>query len=77
MGKGDHPRSWAHSIGPVKFAERYDALDWQAAEAEDQTVRVCMDCRGPKPSGKWCATCDRETDSERVYLTDTDGTSCG
>lgn len=35
---------------------------------DDQPARVCMTCKALKPEGKWCFGCDRETDSERVYV---------
>ena len=67
MSKGDGSRNWAFKLPPVKYAEKIDAIDWTAPTAEPTSFRVCLTCKTVKPEGRWCATCDRETDSERVY----------
>ena len=67
MGKGSGPRAWAHQLPLSKYADRVDAINWKAEDAEPESVRVCIDCKAEKPSGRWCTTCDRETASERVY----------
>lgn len=67
MSKGDHNRAWAYQLPRSEFAKRVDEIDWSPPTAEPESVRVCIDCKAEKPSGKWCTTCDRETASERVY----------
>ena len=70
MGKGDHPRAWAHQLPLSKYADRVDAIDWKDESPEPRWVRLCIECKGLKPSGKWCAACDRDTASERIDLND-------
>ena len=67
MSKGDHSRNWAYKLSQAEFVKRIDEIDWTDPEADPPSIRVCIDCKAEKPSGKWCTTCDRDTDSERVY----------
>lgn len=67
MSKGDHSRAWAFKLPQSKYAERIDAIDWSQPTDEPGSRRICIDCKGSKPEGKWCHNCDRDTASERVY----------
>lgn len=67
MSKGDHRRSYAHSIPGTEYVQRFEQAFNAEPAPEPVSRRVCMDCKADKPSGKWCSACDRDTDSERVY----------
>lgn len=53
MGKGDHRRSYAHSISGVEYAKKVDQIDWSQDTRSQPAYRdICSRCRGPfEPDG--------------------------